>query len=151
MAATISTVPAVLDTLIARLAASLPDVQVCDGEPIDPQKNDIIAIGFNSNPGDPIVTSTLTIEQMQADPSRETYEIACLASSWRGGVHDAKAVRDAAYGLVQAAADELAQDPRLGELVLLARLSAGEYAPLQTDQGAVATVHFTITIDAFTR
>lgn len=151
MAATVSTVPAVLDALVERLTVALPDAQVSDGEPLDPANDDVVVIGFNGNPGDAVVTSTLDVEQMASDPSREQYEIACLASSWRGAVHDAKTVRDVAYGLVKAAADELARDPRLGGLVMRAWLSAREYAPLQSDQGALATVHFTISVDAYTR
>src|SRR5438067_810318 len=149
MTATVSTVPAVLDALVARLTAALPDVQVSDGEPFDPA-DDTVVIGFNGNPGDSIVTSTLDVEQIAADPSREQYEIACLASSWRGAVRDAKTVRDIAYRLVQAAADELARDQTLGGLVMRAWLSAREYAPLQSEDGAVATVHFTISVDAYT-
>lgn len=148
--APVSTVPAVLDAIVALAAAALPGVLVSDGEPLDPSSDDIVVIGFNGTPGDAVVTATLTNEQMAVGDDREQYEIACLASVWRGGQRDAKAVRDRAYELVQTVANALAADSRLGGLVMMAGLSAGEYAPLQTDQGAVATLHFTITVDAFT-
>lgn len=146
-----STVPAVLDAILALLRASpdLSGVQVVDGQPLrtDP---DVVCIGFTGNAGESSVESTRTVEQLKRQPDREQYEITSLASSWSGAT-DPVAVRNRAYELLDVVAAELAKDPRLGGLVTEVRLSSDRFAQEQTSKGAVATVMFTITVNAFTR
>lgn len=144
-----STVPAVLDALVAGFTSALPGVQVVDGQPITTD-GDVVCVGFSGLAGEPAVESTRTREQLAVEPERESYDITCLASSWDGGT-DAKAVRDRAYQLLDAVASWLAADRTLGGLVLSTRLSAESLIQEQTDQGAAATVRFTVHVDAFTR
>lgn len=148
-----STVPAVLDALVALARAVLtPErVQVLDGGPHRDTEPDVVAIGFTGDPGEACVTDTRTREQLASAPDREQYEVTSLASAWKGHETDAKAVRDRAYEIVNLLAAELERDQRLGGLVNRARLSTGEFAQEQTTKGAVATVRFVITVDAFTR
>ncbi|WP_433225603.1 hypothetical protein [Actinomadura formosensis] len=147
----VSTVPAVLDALVARARAALPEVQVLDGGPHRDTDPDVVAIGFTGDPGEAAVEDTRTREQLATSPDRERYEITSLASSWRGEEHDAKAVRDRVYEMLDALAAELERDQRLGGLVNRARLSSGAFAQEQTNKGAVATVRFVVSVDAFTR
>lgn len=144
----ISTVPAVLDALAARWAAALPDVQVSDGQPVATE-NDLIAVGFNEVPGEPAVNSTRTREQLAAEPDRESYDVSCIASTFDGGT-EFKPIRDRVYELVNAAATDLAEDDSLGGLVMQARVTADDLIQEQTEAGAVATVRFTVHVDAFT-
>ncbi|TDB88352.1 hypothetical protein E1264_11765 [Actinomadura sp. KC216] len=147
----ISTVPAVIDELVRRTRLVLPEVQVLDGGPHRDTEPDVICIGFQIPPGAPSVEDTRTRQQLATSPDREQYEITSLASSWRGEQHDAKAVRDRVYEMIDALAAELERDQRLGGLVNRARLSTGALAQEQTSKGATATVRFVISVDAFTR
>lgn len=144
-----STVPAVLDVLVAGFTSALPGVQVVDGQPITTD-GDVVCVGFSGLAGEPAVESTRTREQLAVEPERESYDITCLASSWDGGT-DARVVRDRAYELLDAVASWVAADRTLGGLVLSTRLSAESLIQEQTDQGAAATVRFTVHVDAFTR
>jgi hypothetical protein len=143
----VSSIPAVLDYLVAGISAHLPDVQVEDGQPIETEP-DLICIGFTGTPGEVAVVNTLSQQGLARDPSREAYEITNLASAWDGGT-DAKAVRDRCFALLGEVAAFLASDPMLGGLVMQARLSTQALAPEQTTKGATATVQFVIAIDAF--
>lgn len=144
----ISTVPAVLDALVARWRSALPGVQVSDGQPVTTE-NDLIAVGFHDVAGEPAVNSTRTREQLAAQPDRESYDVSCLASSFTGAT-EFKPVRDRVYELVDAAAADLAEDDTLGGLAMQARLTADDLIQEQTEQGAVATVRFTVHVDAYT-
>lgn len=144
-----STVPGVLDALVALWGQALPDVQVADGEPVA-VADDVIVVAFTGVPDEPAVTSTRTREQLAAQPDRESYDVTCLASSW-SGVTEFKPVRDRAYELLGSAAAALAADPTLGGRVMQARLSTEDLIQSQTDKGAVVTVRFNVHVDAFTR
>jgi hypothetical protein len=150
MSAATSTVPACLDALVNAVRVALPGVQIIDGQPTTQVEGDVVCIGFTGQPGEAAVTSTLTREVYARSPDREQYDIACLASSWRGDV-DPKVVRDRAFELLDAVAGVLAADQTLSGAVLRARLSAEAIAPEQTSEGAVCTVGFTVHADAFTR
>lgn len=157
MAATVSTIPAVLDALVQRWTLALPGAQVSDGQPLD-HADAMVMVGFTGTPGDEAISSELTIEQMAASPNREQYTIACIASSWKGAEEDVKPVRDSAFALLDAIAADLADDQTLGGLVMRARLSVAGYIQYQTvpeDEdsagGVSGDIRFTISIDAFTR
>ena len=150
MAATTSTIPACLDALVQAVQLALPGVQVIDGQPVEELQPDVVMVGFTGQPGEAAITSTLTREVFARSPDREQYDIACLASSWRGDV-DPKVVRDRAFELVDAVAGVLAADQTLGGAVLRARLSAESVIPEQTTDGATCTVGFTVHVDAFSR
>ena len=150
MTATTSTIPACLDALVQAVRAALPGVQVIDGQPVEELQPDVIMIGFTGQPSTAAITSTLTREVFARSPDREQYDIACLASSWRGET-DPKVARDRAFALLDAVAGVLADDQTLGGVVLRARLSAQAVVPEQTTDGATCTVAFTVHVDAFTR
>lgn len=141
----VSTAPAVLDALVAGLTTAVPDVQVTDGQPIV-TADDVICVGFGGE-GEPAVESTRTREQLTLEPDRESYDITCLASSWTGATA-VRPVRARAYELLEAVAAYLLANPRVGG-VLSARLSAERLIQEQTENGAAATVQFTVHVDAF--
>jgi hypothetical protein len=123
---------------------------VLDGGPHRDTEKDVVCIGFTGTPGVAAVEDTRSREGLATKPDREQYDVTCLASSWRGEERDAKVVRDAAYALVDAIAEDLAKDQRLGGLVLRANLTTSMFAQEQTSKGAVATLRFIVHIDAFT-
>lgn len=149
MAATSSTVPAVLDALVAAVAAALPGVQVIDGPPGVELAADTVMIGFTGVPGAAAVTEARTRQQYASSPDTESYDVACLVSSWPGGDTSTKDARDRAYALVDGMASAVTD--RLGGLVKRARLSAATLVPEMTTDGAMATVTVTVHIDADTR
>lgn len=145
----VSPLPAALDALLQALTLALPDgVQLVDGQPVKTEYPDIVMIGFNGEPG----TEAITISREPADYGRhadhETYEISCLASSYRGGT-DAKLVRDRAFELVSIISAELDRDQTIGETVAQSYVSIGGVAPVMATTGAVCTVRFNIHADAF--
>lgn len=150
MAATVSTVPAVLDALVQRFTLAIPDAHVSDGQPIN-LYDDMVMVGFTGTPGGTSVTDTRETAQMASSPDREQYDITNVVSAWKGVADDVKAVRDRAYELVDAMAAELASDPQLGGLVMLARLTSGNLAQYFTEDGVSVDVTITIAVDAFTR
>ncbi|MFD0885756.1 hypothetical protein ACFQ08_14490 [Streptosporangium algeriense] len=148
MPQTVSTIPAVLEALVAAATRALPDVQVVDGQPITASP-DILCIGFTGEPGEPAVESTRTREQVTTDPERESYEITCLAAVLRGET-DAAAVRVLAYEMVSVLAGELAGDPTLGGVCGRTQITTEALAQEQTTKGAQAVVRFVIAVDAWT-
>ena len=149
MAGSVSTVPAALDALLQALSLALPKgVQLVDGQPIrtDP---DVICIGFNGEPETEMISITRRRADRGGRSDSETYDIGCIASSWRGDT-DPKIVRDRAFELVALVEAELARDRTVGRTVARAYVTVSGVAPVQTSKGAMCTVRFTIHVDAFT-
>lgn len=151
MTAEVSTVPAVLDALVAIAQAAVPGGQVFDGPPTAEMQGDVIMIGFAYPPGTPAVTETRAQRQYRPDPDTESYDIANLFCAWPGGETDLKAARDRAFALIDAFATGLATSEVLTRLVMDARVSVSTYIPEQTTNGAAVTVPVTVHIEAVTR
>lgn len=145
----ISTIPEVIDALVALGREQLPDVQVVDGQPVT-SALDIVCIGFTGEPGEPAVESIRGHEQLATEPDLESYAITCLASSLRGDT-DAKAARDRAYEMVNTIASAIADDQTLGGVAGYTRLSIESLTQQQVTNGAEATVRFVVAVDAFTK
>ncbi len=150
---TISTVPAVLDYLYDMCSLGLPELMVTDGMPKPPKdaEPNILCIGFTGIPGEPVVENNRELRQLASKPSSEEYGVICLASSWRRHDTDTKKVRAIAYGIIDSVNELLVNDHTLGGLVMRAMINSEQYAQEQTSMGVVATVRFTIYINAVTR
>lgn len=148
MMETVSTIPACLAALVELGRRVLPDVRVSYGQPFE-LANDMVCFAFTGEPLEPAVQSTLTRDQVTTDPSHESYDVVCVAASLRGNVEMEPRVA-AVFGFVDALAAELAKDPTLFGVVARAELTVAGLAPMQTDEGAAATVQFTIHVDAWT-
>lgn len=149
-----STIPAALDALVALAKRAWPDVMVIDGGPTVDVDPDVIAIGYSGSPSEPDVRNTLAREQLDMEPDRESYDVMCMASAWRGDAHrdgkpDSRTVREKALQLLAGLRDELARDSRLGGTVMMARMSTLDMMTDQTSKGPVCTIRFAIHIDAF--
>lgn len=138
----ISSIPAVLDALVAAWTVALPDVQVVEGQPVTTQP-DVICIGFTGTPGE----SAVAVQTSGRMADMESYDILCLFSSWNGST-DAKRVRDRAFEMIEAANTDLARDRRLGGAAMRAWMTVAEVAPEQTTKGAVCTVRVTVHVEA---
>jgi len=148
-----STIPAALDALkaAAEFALSGQIVQILDGGPVTQADQNLMCIGFTGVQGEAAVTVTNFSGGAASAPNRESYDVICLASSWLGEQHEPKPVRDRVFELVDALAAELARDKTLGGAVMTSRMFTTALIPEQTTKGAVATVRFTVHIEAFTR
>lgn len=151
MAATVSTVPAVIDELVSRFSQAVTGAQVCDALPRDGDGEDYIFVGFAGVDDQQAATNSVTIEQLASAPAREQYTISCLISAWRGVQDDVKLVRDRAYELLDAMAGVLADDQTLGGLVMRATLTTASLDQYFTQGGVSVDIRAVISVDAFTR
>lgn len=145
-----TTVPAAIAALCAAVTSAstrsdhlLYGVQVVDGQPIELEP-DVIVIGFHPE------RNAVEIDR-QPDGlvhESETYDVACLASSASGDT-DPAAVRERAFELFAAVADEIAADRSLDDTVTDSRVHFTEFDQYQSDTGAVATVAFNVRVSAF--
>ncbi len=150
-----STIPAALLALVALAERAWPDVQVLDGGPTTNVEPDVIEIGYSGSSSEPDVRSTLSREQLDMQPDLERYDVMCMVSAWRGDAHrggrpDARTTRERAFELLAGIRAELAKDSRLGNTVMMARMSTLDMIADQTKEGPVCTVRFVVHIDAFT-
>jgi hypothetical protein len=156
-----STIPAVLAALLDTAARALPDVQVTDGAPTGDVADDIVAIGTTGREGEVAVQASRAEGVLTTSANAESYDVSCVASSWRGAETDFAPVRAALFAMLDAIAAELAADPMLGGAATHARMTVTSYFQDQvtvTDAdgapsgaGATATANFTVHVEAFTR
>ncbi|WP_433233712.1 hypothetical protein [Actinomadura nitritigenes] len=156
-----STIPAVLAALLDAVARTLPDVQVCDGMPVGDVADDIVAIGATGRPGEVAVQASRTGGALTTAPDAESFDVSCVASSWRGAETDFAPVRAGLFAMLDAIAGEIAKDPTLGGATGLARMTVTsffqEQVGVEDDEGtpsgagAVATAIFTVHCDGWTR
>ncbi|MGH3097897.1 MAG: hypothetical protein ACRDMV_18095 [Streptosporangiales bacterium] len=142
-----STIPAALGALLSVSAST--GVQTLDGPPVaasqvDP---DVILIGFTGQPGEPAVGANLDVAGY-TETDRESYDVTCIASSWRGDT-GMQTVRARVFAILDDLAAALDGDPTLGGAVTRARLTVAAVSLDQINEGAAATVQFTIHVDAF--
>jgi hypothetical protein len=147
----VSPLPAALDALLQALTLAFPDdVLIVDGPPVKTDAPDMVMVGFTGEPGGEAITITRGPADYARRSDRETYDIVCLASSWRGGT-DLKDVRDRAFGFIALISSELKRDRTIGGTVERAQLTLAGVSPLQASNGVRCTVRFTVHVDACTR
>jgi hypothetical protein len=151
----VSSIPAAIDALVALAERAHPDVQVLDGGPTVEVKDDVIAIGYSGSVSEPDVRTTMTVEQLAMEPDRESYDVMCMASAWRGDAHrggkpDSRTVRERAFELLAGIRDELAKNSRLDGAVMMARMSTLDVVLDQTKAGPVCTIRFVVHVEAYT-
>lgn len=159
--ASASTIPGVLAALLDLAARALPDVQVTDGAPTGDVADDIVAIGTTGREGEIAVQASRAQGPLATAPDAESYDVSCVASSWRGAETDFAPVRAGLFAMLNAIADEIAKDPTLGGATTYARLTVASYFQDQTvvtddegtpsGAGAVATAQFVVHVEGFTR
>lgn len=133
----------VLDALVERFRADLPDVEVTDGQPLNIDAPLVLTVGFSvTRPAAEIVQESSDL----ADNRDEALSIVCLASSLRGDV-EMSMVRQEAVAILDSVRASLQTDDTLGGLVDRAELGYGlALDQAQTPDGASATVEFTVAV-----
>ncbi|SHI68294.1 hypothetical protein [Streptomyces sp. 3214.6] len=148
-----SSVPDVFDAIVDafKIAEEFNGVTVWDGPELSKATpKEMLTVGFTGDDNDSDVEATSSPEGLGGQPDRETFTIRCAAAVLMGST-DMRPARRRAYELYAAAGAVLARDPRLGGLVLRARLGSHTFKGMQTDRGAQALVVFGIDCDSFTR
>ena len=106
---------------------------------------DFIAIGYTDS-GAACVSGAqhaVSLGNLRRD---EIYAVQCLISSWTGGI-SMKSVRDRAFTLMAGVEAAIRGDATLQAAVAVAQFGQTiDYDQTQTDQGAVATIRFTIDV-----
>lgn len=144
---TSSTVPTVMQALVATVEAALPDVQVINGQPLNNLEQDFVAVGWNFE--QPAINIALTAgDYPSLRGRRERYDVACMVVSWRGNADAAQVVLQRCADLYAAIQDALVAAPNLSGVAAIT-VNGGGYTPAQTDKGPIGTLHFTVTVDAW--
>jgi hypothetical protein len=134
----------------AATATTLTGVQVVDG----PQANSVAAndwlfVAFDGDvpdEGNEAIAATQDLMAF-ARTKQEDAEVTCAVVCRRGDT-DVPTARARAYAIFSAAEDVLRADMQLGGLVMHAFVSAHQYSPAQTAQGARVRLTFTVTYKA---
>lgn len=148
----LSTVPHVLSSLVDLVSAAADDdTEVLYGQPDHEVEGDVIVIAFTGVANEAAVEDTRSVEELTRERDRERYEVTCMLSSWMGSDTDLKAVTERAFELLDLVGSVVAADQTLGQTCMRARVGFNALAPTQTQDGAVATIQFRVSVDAFTR
>lgn len=141
-----SAVPTVVDALYDALSGAwaLSDTQVLDGPSDEEVAPDVLLVGYSAD--GPSAESTQVPVGLRAD--RESVDVYCVASSWAGG-SAVRPRRARVFDIVAHVRSLLAADKTLGGAVANARITAMGLTQELTTKGAVATVEFTVHVDAF--
>jgi hypothetical protein len=148
----VTTIPAVLDALVAAVQAVMPDVQVCDGQPVEDLADEVVVVGWQME------RAAVSVDWHRQDAGgmvdREVYDVAGLISVVTGDT-TTKPVRDRAFELWDLLVAELRRDPTLGGLCMRARPFVAAFDQVQTSGddvsagGASATISWVVLVDAF--
>lgn len=111
-----SVVPALIDALVLRSTAALPNLLVFDGYGNTEDPGDFLMVGVDDPDSDDWAEAA-TAEQSWANIGHvvrdETGTVTCVALSWNGN-DDPKVARDTAYAITAALEGLLRTDPSLG-------------------------------------
>lgn len=144
---TTSTVPGVLDALIAAGKAVLPAAVLnVYGQPLENLPADFVAWAWND--GQSAVNLVEGTNNAGYAGGTETYDVTNQIVAWRGGageVHDAVAAVYSYFNLID---DAVHADPHLGDLVMFAQITASNLVIAQTTKGPIASLAFTVRIQA---
>lgn len=146
-----SAIPAVIDALVERATAALPNINVYDGFGIPGDLDeDALMIGVGDRSASAPANSagsSQTMAVLGPDRSRDqTGSVTCVALSWNGDA-DQKAARDAAYAVVAAVEDLLRTDPTLGVAApgrSVCQMGSEDLDQGQYEGGADALIIFTV-------
>lgn len=139
-------VDAVLTALAATYTAAAPTgVEVFDGQPVD-AGTQFLCVGWDET-DQPAVQATRTAFDAGLSVDLETLEVSCLLTCWQGD-EELPQLRADTLAIYDAFDAALAEDRQLGGAAMIARVTAYEYEPGQREDGALAQIRFTVTVQA---
>jgi hypothetical protein len=143
----VSTVPAMIDAVVAAVRTALPATQVWDGPPAGDEADDRVCVGWSRNRPTTIVTRTDDTFDIETGIT-ERYEIPGLAISYSGDPALSPR-RTAVYNLVETIADTITTDAGIKGLNATARVTAGNLTQEAGSNGVQALADFTIHVEAY--
>lgn len=149
----LTTVPGVIDALLAALRASpaLDGVLILDGQPLQTlDYGPAILVGFRGVTGAPSVRADRAEADLGGATDRETYTLWSMLSVSSGDT-DFAPLRTRVVGLLQAVTAVVRADPTLGGTVARARVASTEMDQVQTQGGAEVNVEVGLAVDAWVR
>lgn len=146
-----SRVPAVLDALVGVWSSS-PELLgiVQDGPtPIQTSAAEVLSVGYDGGEDGTSSEGQFDPEGLAVEPKRESFSVNCLAGVLNGA-GDIRAARLRAFDLLTAASGAITTDKTLGDVVLSASIDNVTLNQLQTPDGALVQILFTVACDAYT-
>lgn len=146
--------PAIVAALVERFTAGYADnpdmanVPVRDGPRAEQAPVRVLYVGFTGADAEVDVEEQFELDGL-GNVEKETCTVRCCSAVLTGAT-DMPAARTLAYAQMTAAVQALNEDRKLGGLVLTSYVSSSELQQEQVQNGAQATVIFTITCDTFT-
>lgn len=143
-----STVPAVLAALQSVVGAALPGVQVIYGPPLSNLEADYVALAWAGG-GNPAVAVAGDHADLRGESDTESVDVASQIVSWRGSAEEFPTAVARAYELFDLIFAAISGDPELGVPGATATVADHSFEPVQSDQGPVAVLTFTVHVDAW--
>lgn len=144
-----TSVNAIIAALTASWQTQMPTVTVTDGMRVSDQfPAEAVIVGYDPQ-GSDTAFGVFTPGGFQVDPDMNTYTIHNTINVVNGNA-DIVAARTRAWQLLAVAGGAIAVDPTVGGLVMHAALGTWSLAQSQTSGGAVATLIFSVDVQAFT-
>lgn len=144
---------AAIDAIVSVCKASpgLNAAYVSDGPAVvDAATTQLVTIGHQANSTDDLAANVQTAPEGWGNgPQRENLEVYCSTSAFAGD-DDQSVCRGLAINLYKAVCAAIHADPTLGKAVMRASPSSFVLHQAATTQGRVATVNFSIAVDAYT-
>ncbi len=124
-------------------------VQIIDGGTSEAEV-DYVAVGYSEGDNGvvgPAVSMEAAVSDEALREAFETYDVLCETSSWTGD-DNPSAARKRVFELYDLANAAVSADPRLGDTVMLTRVSAGNLIQGLSGEGSVASLSFTVHVQA---
>ena len=139
-----STIPAFIEAYAAALAAPVAALGAAahDGPPISDEHLDYVAVGYSEN-GNAAEAQQRAVTLQNG--RQEEYLVACEACSLSGD-NNMKAARARAMALFECASTVLTGDWTVGGKVTFAEVDTYSLQQIQTKDGAVCVVDFTVAV-----
>lgn len=144
-----TTVLAALNALVATVATAVEPVQVLYGPPLQTE-NDFVAIAYTGTAGEAAVTFDFEVADAALGRDGEAYDVQCVLSCWLGDGTFADVDVDA-FAQLRKIRAAIAADRKLGGAVALARVTSGALIHDLEGEGAVASIPFTVHVEAWSR
>lgn len=147
-----SSVPAVIDALVAALSAALGPENVNDGQGASATDGtQYVFVGVDDPDSDDYQNAASSSQGwawLGHQRIDEEITVHCVAVGWNGNA-DQKAARDSVYAVMKVVADAIVNDPSLGGSALWTLgVVSHDLRQMQDDKGAIAHLHFDVTCKA---
>lgn len=143
-----SAIPAAIDALVAIFTAAIGAEYVNDGPGPTPSDGSVyvyVGCADGDDADSPSASTDQTWAWLGHTQRDETCEVYCDARAWTGDEGDMKSARDAVFGVMNAAAAAVVNDPSLTNAVIyVTGIKSATLRQIQNSQGTMAALAFTV-------